>query len=148
MYATREEYLDAMDTFPKITHYFELTSETIGLLDCDDEGEIIEEVIFKDLLTTLNGFEEAVVVVDECHDGEDPVVTFMELGHDVERFEEAYNGKWDSELAYAEDLVDSCYDLEKMMGSLSSYFDYEKFARDLFITDYTYCDGYVFNNNY
>ena len=31
--------------------------------------------------------------------------------------------------------VDECYDLEKTMGYLSDYFDYERFARELFIFD-------------
>ena len=34
--------------------------------------------------------------------------------------------------------------LDDMMGYLASYFDYEAFARDLFIEDYYFTDGYVF----
>ena len=52
-------------------------------------------------------------------------------------FEEAYNGEHDSEEAVAEQLIDDLYNLDDMMGSLASYFDYEKYARDLFINDYT-----------
>ena len=63
---------------------------------------------------------------------------YMDLGHDfdIERFREAYNGCWESEEDFAQDIVSSCYDIEKTMGSLASYFDYEAFARDLFISDY------------
>lgn len=32
---------------------------------------------------------------------------------------------------YAFDFVDSCYNIDKMMGSLASYFDYESLGRDL-----------------
>ncbi len=64
----------------------------------------------------------------------------------VNHFEEAYCGEWDSEVAYAEDFVDSCYTLE---DPLAMYFDYEAFARDLFM-DYTSLDApsgiYVFRN--
>ena len=31
-----------------------------------------------------------------------------------------------------------------LMGHLASYFDYEAYARDLFIDDYYFTDGYVF----
>lgn len=41
-------------------------------------------------------------------------------------------------------IVNECYDLERMMGNLSYYFDYKAFARDLFISDYIFEDGYVF----
>lgn len=47
-----------------------------------------------------------------------------ELG---ERFLGIYNSLED----YAYEFVTDCYNLEKLMGNLSYYFDYEKFARDL-----------------
>ena len=50
-----------------------------------------------------------------------------------EDFEEAYSGEWDSEEEFAEDLMGQCYEVPK---HLESYIDYEKFARDLFISDY------------
>jgi antirestriction protein len=53
-------------------------------------------------------------------------------------------GQWDSEKDFAEHIVDECYNLDDMMGSLASYFDYEAYARDLFIDDYYFTDGYVF----
>jgi antirestriction protein len=31
-----------------------------------------------------------------------------------------------------------------MMGHLASYFDYDAYARDLFIDDFYFTDGYVF----
>ncbi len=66
---------------------------------------------------------------------------------DFESFEEAYCGKYDSEEDFAEQLVDECYDIDKMMGSLASYFDYKAFARDLFMSDYWMgYNGHVFRN--
>ena len=53
-------------------------------------------------------------------------------------------GKWDSEKDFAEHIVDECYNLDNMMGHLASYFDYEAYARDLFIDDYYFSNGYVF----
>lgn len=51
----------------------------------------------------------------------------------------------DSEEDFATHIVNECYDLERMMGNLSYYFDYKAFARDLFISDYIFEDGYVFH---
>ena len=61
---------------------------------------------------------------------------YMELHDDLDNFEEAYCGEWDSEEDFARHIVDECYDLERTMGNLSQYFDYEAFARDLFMYDY------------
>ena len=42
----------------------------------------------------------------------------------------------DSKEDFAREIVNDCYDIDKMMGNLSYYFDYEAFARDLFMGDY------------
>ena len=55
-----------------------------------------------------------------------------------------YMGKWDSEEDWAEHIIDECYDLEGMMGHLASFFNYEAYARELFIEDYYFTDGFVF----
>ena len=55
---------------------------------------------------------------------------------EFEHLEEAYNGIHESEEDFAYNLVKDCYS-EKELGVLKDYIDYEKFARDLFMTDYT-----------
>lgn len=65
---------------------------------------------------------------------------------DFAHFKNHYMGKFDTEEDFAEYIVSECYDLDNMMGDLSFYFDYERYARDLFMTDYAFCDGYVFSN--
>lgn len=55
-------------------------------------------------------------------------------------FEDLYNGIFSDEEDFARDLVDQCYNLEKTMGNLAYYFDYEAFARDLFMGDYVSID--------
>ena len=62
----------------------------------------------------------------------------------IEDFEERYEGEYDSEEDFATHIVNELYDLEYMMGNLSYYFDYKAYARDLFISDYIFEDGYVF----
>lgn len=63
---------------------------------------------------------------------------------DALSFREAYCGHWYGEEDFARHIIEECYDLEKTMGDLARYFDYEAFARELFMFDYYECDGYVF----
>lgn len=72
--------------------------------------------------------EYSVEAVDdflECYSPED-----LDMMHD------SYAGVYDSEEDFAREIVNGCYDLEKMMGNLADYFDYEALARDLFMGDY------------
>ena len=55
---------------------------------------------------------------------------------DFDRMDDSYMGVFDSKEDFAREIVSDCYDIEKMMGDLAYYFDYEAFARDLFIGDY------------
>ena len=71
---------------------------------------------------------------------------YLELGmdFDLDNFYEAYQGKWDSEEEFAEQLLDDCYpDIPEFARR---DFDIEQFARDLFAYDYTFVDGYVFSD--
>lgn len=65
---------------------------------------------------------------------------------DIRRFRERYCGRWESEEAYADSIVDDCFDIP---DNIRPYFDYEKFTRDLFY-DYYFADdpnggGFVFS---
>ena len=74
------------------------------------------------------------------------VDAFIDWGcEDLEHFEDCYMGEYDSEEDYAREYVEECYNLEKM-GDLAYYFDYEAYARDLFMCDYHFDNGYVFQN--
>ena len=55
---------------------------------------------------------------------------------DLDRMDDAYAGVYDSKEDFAREIVNDCYDIEKMMGNLACYFDYEALARDLFMCDY------------
>ena len=73
-------------------------------------------------------------------------VEYIGVGYaTVEGFEEAYVGAYDSEKDFAEQLVDDLGYLDEIPEHLRYYFDYEAFARDLFIGDYHMTEGgYVF----
>lgn len=93
-----------------------------------------------------NNFE-AILRIQELKDqyGDEAVEDFFEYFTEDDDFEDAYCGQFYSEKDFAEHIVDECYDLEKSMGSLSCYFDYDAFARDLFISDYHMgSNGHVF----
>lgn len=62
----------------------------------------------------------------------------------VEDFRDAYQGKWDSEEDFARYIVEECGMLDNMPESLKDYFDFERYADDLFRWDYDYQDGHVF----
>ena len=58
----------------------------------------------------------------------------------IEDFNDSYIGEYYSEEDFAESLLDD-YDLPDFART---YFDVEKFANDLFTSDYWYKDGFVF----
>lgn len=62
----------------------------------------------------------------------------------ISSFEDDYQGQYSSEEDYAYEVVEQCYELPDFA---KTYFDYEKFARDLFICDYYYDEGFVFRRS-
>ena len=85
------------------------------------------------------GFEKIMEYCELCDEyGVSAVDDFLEWdsSDDLDMMPDAYVGVYDSEEDFAEEIVSDCYDLDNMMGSLACYFDYEKFARDLFMCDY------------
>ena len=76
----------------------------------------------------------------------DAVDAFIDWGcEELEHFEDCYLGEYDSEEDFAREIANDCYNLEKL-GNLAYYFDYEAYARDLFMCDYHFDNGYVFQN--
>lgn len=63
---------------------------------------------------------------------------------DFDSFEDAYHGEAGSEEDFAVDYVNDNGLLSAIPENLRSYFDYESFARDLFIDSFNFIDGYVF----
>ena len=66
--------------------------------------------------------------------------------NDFDNFDDKYVGHWDSEEDFAEHIVWECYDLRNVPELVKYHIDYEAIARELFMCDYNYEDGYVFNN--
>ncbi len=59
----------------------------------------------------------------------------------VRDFRDEYQGEYNDEEDFAYEIIEECYDLPEFA---KTYFDYEKFARDLFMCDYWFDDGFVF----
>ena len=80
------------------------------------------------------------------HENREALDAFINLyGIDyMDGFDEKYVGQWDSEEDFAWHLFEECYEHD-MPEIAVKYFDIKAFARDLFMCDYDYEDGYVFN---
>ena len=67
-----------------------------------------------------------------------------------DHFDDAYygdfSGESDPKLAFTENYVDEAGLLSEVPENVRYYFDYEAFARDLFINDFHEEDGYIFLN--
>ena len=59
----------------------------------------------------------------------------------IDLFRDEYFGSFDVEEDFAAHLVEECYSLPDFA---LTYFDYEKFARDLFCSDFSFDSGFVF----
>jgi len=60
---------------------------------------------------------------------------------DAEAIMDAYYGEYESELEFAYDMVENTMQIP---AEIEPYFDYEKYAHDLFITDFIFENGFVF----
>ena len=84
-------------------------------------------------------FNKIVKYCELCDDyGVEAVDDFLKLYRPdyIDMMRVAYAGVYDSKEDFAIAFVNKRYDLENMMGDLTYYFDYEAFARDLFLNDY------------
>jgi len=62
----------------------------------------------------------------------------------IDSFRDDYQGAYKDEEDFAYEIIEQCYDLPEFS---KTYFDYEKYARDLFLGDYWFDDGYVFRRS-
>ena len=84
-------------------------------------------------------FNKIAEYCELCDDyGVEAVEDFLKLYRPdyIDMMRVAYAGVYYSKEDFAREFVNNRYDLENMMGDLADYFDYEAFARDLFLNDY------------
>jgi len=99
--------------------------------------------------TTIEEAVEYVEKLSESYLDDDAFASFVSLWgvDDAGHADEAYAGKWDSDEAFAENYVDEMGYLNQIPEHLHYYFDYEKYAADLMINDYSEHNGYYFSKN-
>ena len=89
----------------------------------------------------LSEYESIETIVEYAEfideQGELAIAVIAEYGFDdaKQMIEDRYQGCYDSKVDFAQSLIDECYS-ETLPDNLMRYFDYEAFARDLFINDY------------
>ena len=86
-------------------------------------------------------FENILKYCDLCDDySVSAVDDFLEWfsPEDLDEMHDSYMGVFDSKEDFARKMVNDCYEIEKMMGDLAYYFDYDAFASDLFMCDYRF----------
>lgn len=135
---------------------FDSYDEFIEVCNQLHADEVDPELMFQD----FGGFPSCLYS-ESCMDEEtfDKIIEYANLSEneqealddylsfhdfDIEEFKCRYQGKWSSEIEFAEHIVNEFYDLDKM-GILAQYFDYEAYARDIFGSSYDMGDnGHVF----
>jgi antirestriction protein len=70
----------------------------------------------------------------------------------ISEFQDSYRGEFNSEVDYAYELIESTGMLDGVDPSIARYFDYESFARDMFMDGFTFIEGkqanHVFDDNF
>lgn len=63
---------------------------------------------------------------------------------DYDDCQDRFQGEYNSEEDFAYSILEETGELNAIPENLRYYFDYEKYARDLFLDGYVFIDGYVF----
>lgn len=145
-YSDEEEFLDACNELHKDERNPEFMFQDWENIPagCITES-YIDEMIF-DLVKETSDFDETEmrafpVWIDVNYPSMD--IENFNAYDLINNFTDEYCGTFESEKSFAEDIAAECYP-EIESSPIGMYFDYEAFARDLFITDYLYMDGFVF----
>ena len=64
----------------------------------------------------------------------------------IEDFNDKYYGEFDSEEEFAEHIVNEVDLLGNVPEVVKQYFDYKRYARELFASDFDFYDGFVFRS--
>ena len=113
----------------KYTAFYTELLEVKGLLDKKEPTDIS---LYDELVE--NHSEEAVDAFLELYDESD-----------LEHFEEAYYGEYDSEKQFAEDFTNDCFDYEAPSFVV---IDWQATWDSALSYDFDYEDGFVFNKNW
>jgi len=92
-------------------------------------------------------FWDYLKFIDSSYLDQEAIDAGLSLGIPLDKLEEAYYGQYDSDTDLAYEYIDSTGMLSDVPDSISNYFDYESFGRDLAM-DFIEEDGYYFLANW
>lgn len=141
-YSDKEEFYEACRKLHKDEQDPEFMFQDWEYIPSDLIGESwLAENIFEiiEAIDELDDDKKAAFEVWLNHGSHD--ITTKDITDLIRSFEDDFQGAYNDEEDYAYEIVDECYDLPEFA---KTYFDYAKFARDLFMGDYWFEDGYVF----
>jgi lipopolysaccharide biosynthesis regulator YciM len=88
--------------------------------------------------------------LDFDDDMQEAFAAFVEIygtSETFENFTDSYQGQFDDDTSFAEHLIDECGVMD-IPEDVLPYFDYEKFARDIMIDDYTTENNHYFSTHW
>ncbi|WP_298993213.1 antirestriction protein ArdA [uncultured Desulfovibrio sp.] len=143
-----EDLQEAVDNMLKESPIMKETgalAEECAIHDHEGFHGLIEEY------SSLSDVWEIHALLEEHTDNENALIAYVNwvggtLADAVNRFDACYEGEWESEEAFAENLLEDTGVLSSLPDWAQQYFDMKKYSRDLFMTDYVYTDGFVFRN--
>ncbi len=90
-------------------------------------------------------FERILEYADLDDDEQEAFRAFLDVTSDSDAdlsdFRERYCGRWDSEEEFAQHLADELCMFDNVPESITCFFDFKAFARELFMSDYDMGDG-------
>ncbi|MCO4779020.1 MAG: antirestriction protein ArdA [Flavobacteriaceae bacterium] len=97
-------------------------------------------------------WEKVVEFIDLCkkYSYESVSAYVSNVGEDYfskEGFEDSYVGQYDNEKSFAEEYLDESGELDSIPYHLQQYFDYDRYAYDLFINSHYFDNKFVFLRN-
>ncbi|MBG6242961.1 MAG: hypothetical protein EKE20_14585 [Candidatus Symbiopectobacterium sp. Dall1.0] len=112
----------------------------------DVEGDTLAVHFLSYSIFDWNGYANALEILTKTGMDYEEFNAGLYLDIPPENIQEAYYGRFRSDTDFAEEVLENCG--EELSDFVISYFDYEKFARDLLIGDYQEHNGYYFSMNY
>jgi antirestriction protein len=95
----------------------------------------------------VDAIYEYIDFLNETHLSQEAVDAGLWLGIPLDKLEDAYYGQFDSDTDLAYEFIESTGLLQGVPDSITNYFDYEAFGRDLAM-DFLVYNGFYFFANY
>ncbi len=117
------------------------------LVDDGHDADILQSFIDEYGKSNFVDYIEEYLQAVDCH-GEDAVAAFLDNFNieDINNFNDAYQGQWDSGAEFAQNLAEDCCEVPREMSSWIEI-DWKSSWENLSY-DYFESDGYIFSQNF